>query len=79
MAATEAEESSKRPRIKAATPDPQAPPKAPSCASCGVSSSEEEEEDAKDAKDAKDDAIEVKDAETLWKVNIEAVYRRKNP
>ena len=23
--------------------------------------------------------IEVKDAETLWKVNIEAVYRRKNP
>lgn len=25
------------------------------------------------------DAIEVKDAETLWKVNIEAVYRRKNP
>ena len=24
-------------------------------------------------------AIEVKDAETLWKVNIEAVYRRKNP
>ena len=24
-------------------------------------------------------AIEVKDPETLWKVNIEAVYRRKNP
>ncbi|CAJ1427729.1 unnamed protein product [Effrenium voratum] len=28
---------------------------------------------------AQDDAIEVKDAETLWRVNIEAVYRRKNP
>lgn len=24
-------------------------------------------------------AVEVKDAETLWRVNIEAVYRRKNP
>merc|ERR1719181_2705031 len=23
--------------------------------------------------------VEVKDAETLWRVNIEAVYRRKNP
>ncbi|CAE7765523.1 nup98 [Symbiodinium sp. CCMP2592] len=32
----------------------------------------------KDGEDA-EGAIEVKDAETLWKVNIEAVYRRKNP
>ena len=39
-----------------------------------ASSSEDEAE-----KDTEKDAVEVKDAETLWKVNIEAVYRRKNP
>ncbi|CAE7156095.1 unnamed protein product, partial [Symbiodinium necroappetens] len=33
----------------------------------------------KDAEDAAGGTIEVKDPETLWKVNIEAVYRRKNP
>ena len=48
-----------------------------------ASSDESSDEGGKDAKDGqKDDAadaVEVKDAETLWKVNIEAVYRRKNP
>ena len=39
------------------------------------SSSEEEAE----AAETKGHAAVVKDAETLWKVNIEAVYRRKNP
>ncbi|CAK0909824.1 unnamed protein product, partial [Prorocentrum cordatum] len=29
--------------------------------------------------DEQDDKVEVKDADTLWRVNIEAVYRRKNP
>ncbi|CAK9053254.1 unnamed protein product [Durusdinium trenchii] len=42
---------------------------------------ESSEEDAKSdgSNEGAQDAIEVKDAETLWKVNIEAVYRRKNP
>ena len=40
-----------------------------------ASTSESEEEEEAETKGA----VEVKDAETLWKVNIEAVYRRKNP
>jgi len=60
-----------------------APPKASKASKASSESSDESGKDAKDGQkdDAADaaDAVEVKDAETLWKVNIEAVYRRKNP
>ena len=70
VAATLEETAPKRPKA--------APPEAAKASK--ASSDESSDESGKDVKDGQEDAaVEVKDAETLWKVNIEAVYRRKNP
>ena len=62
-------------------PAPKRPKAATKASKASKASSESSDESGKDAngQDAAADAVEVKDAETLWKVNIEAVYRRKNP